>query len=169
MRHFSHTRGTARLINSRSELGLATHFVPSRRVPQLISFLASIDKPTLPVINAAIEEHYDEPLAEEPRNPLVGDVRTALDASFSHRTVEEIFATLEKLGSSAPADVGKWAKSTLTSLQLRSPTSLKVSLEAIRRGKRLSLADALRMEMGIATAFLVRYNPPAIKDLLGSI
>ncbi|KAL5490032.1 EHD3 [Sanghuangporus weigelae] len=136
------------------ELGLATHFVPSRRVPQLLSLLGSMDEPTLPMINKAIEDHFGESLAEEARNPLIGDVRVALDTAFGHKTVEEILAALEKLGNSASADVGKWAKNTLASLKLRSPISLKVALEAIRRGKRLSLADALRMELGIATAFL---------------
>lgn len=144
-----------------SELLLATHFVPSRRVPQLLSLLGSMDKPTPLMINAALEEHHGEPLVEEARNPLVGEVRDALDTAFGHNTVEEIVASLEELEKSGSAKVGEWAKKTLASLHLRSPTSLKVTLQAIRRGKRLSLADALRMEMRIATAFLVRNFPSA--------
>lgn len=113
-----------------------------------------MNEPTLEMINAAIEDHVGEP--DEGGNPLVGDVRAALDGAFGHNKVEEIFARLEELANSESEAVSKWAKETLASLQLRSPTSLKVALQAVRRGKNLSLANALRMEMGIATAFLVR-------------
>lgn len=53
-------------------------------------------------------------------------------------------------------DTGKWAATTLDQINLRSPTSLKVTLEAIRRGKNMSLGEVLQMEMELATAFIVR-------------
>ena len=118
--------------------------------------LESMEDPTLERINAAIEEHYEDPLEDEEIGTILGTHRGALDTAFGHNTVEEIFEALEKLRQTESGMIGGWAKSTLSSLRLRSPTSLKVALEAIRRGKKLSLSDALRMELGIATAFLVR-------------
>lgn len=107
-------------------------------------------------INAAIEDHYGEPLAEEVSNPYTGELRVALDIAFGHNSIEEIMESLRDMEQSRQRLVGDWAKKTLLTLEQRSPTSLKVALRAVRLGKNLTLANALRMEMGIATSFLVR-------------
>jgi len=141
------------------EHGLATHFVPSSRIPQLLGQLESFDDPTPERINSTIEEFYGERSVDEQTNTIVGDVRVAVDTAFGHNSVEKILESLtEFLGSSSEA-VASWAKSTLTELNLRSPTSLVVALEAIHRGKQMSLAEVLQMEMGIATAFLSGGSP----------
>ena len=88
----------------------------------------------------------------------MGVVRNALDTAFRHDTVEEIVESLATLSSSSDTHVSKWAKRTWETLDLRSPTSLKVALAAIRHGKNLSLRDALQMETGIATAYCVSHR-----------
>ena len=138
-----------------SELGIATHYVPSKRVPGLLEAISAIENPSYAQINSIIEEHYGEPLANEPGNTFVNELREAVDTAFGKDTVEDIISTLEELMRSKSEIVAKWAESTLSSLNMRSPTSLKVALEAIRRGKKLTLSQALGMEMGIANAFLV--------------
>lgn len=75
--------------------------------------------------------------------------------AFGHNTVEEIVDSLTKLTSTADDAVAKWASETLVTLHMRSPTSLKVALKALRRGKEMTLLQALQMEMGIATAYCV--------------
>lgn len=90
----------------------------------------------------------------------MGAVRNALDSAFRHNSVEEILESLETFSSSADIRVNGWAKQTLEILHMRSPTSLKVALAAIRRGGDMSLQDALQMEMGIATAYCVSHTPP---------
>jgi 3-hydroxyisobutyryl-CoA hydrolase len=75
--------------------------------------------------------------------------------AFRHDTVEEIVEDVTKLTSSSDDAVAKWASETLNTLHMRSPTSLKVALEAVRRGKKMTLLQALQMEMGIATAYCV--------------
>lgn len=52
-------------------------------------------------------------------------------------------------------EIRAWAEETLSVMNMRSPTSLKVALEAIRKGKQLSLLEALNMELKIATAYCV--------------
>ena len=84
-------------------------------------------------------------------------VRKALDEAFSEPTVEEIISSLTEMTKNE-GEVGEWAKATLHELHMRSPTSLKVALQAIRRGKKMTLAEVLQMEMNVATAFIVRLH-----------
>jgi 3-hydroxyisobutyryl-CoA hydrolase len=115
--------------------------------------LAEYENPTLDQINCTIEELHSERQPDEPSGKLMGAVRNVLDSAFRHSSVEKIFESLATLSSSPDTRVGGWAKQTLETLHMRSPTSLKVALAAIRRGVNMSLQDALQMEMGIATAY----------------
>ncbi|KAG2146861.1 3-hydroxyisobutyryl-coenzyme A hydrolase [Suillus bovinus] len=135
------------------ELGLATHFVSSRTVPNLLTRLSDLEDPTSAMIDETIEDHYAKRLPDEPVGKLTGRTRQALDMAFRHDTVEEIVEDLTKLALTSDDSIAKWASGTLETLHLRSPTSLKVALEAIRRGKKMTLLQALQMEMGIATAY----------------
>lgn len=141
-----------------SEHGFATHFVPSRRIPHLLSRLASLEVPRLDLIDRTIEEHSAEREPDEPLAPFLGAKRIALDSAFRHNSVEAIFEDLRSSSDHSDADVSAWARQTMDTLQMRSPTSLKVALQAIRRGKSMTLLEALQMELGIATAFCVS-NP----------
>lgn len=76
--------------------------------------------------------------------------------------MEEIIVELQSiLKGSTHESVRSWAQETLDALSMRSPTSLKVALAAVRRGKNMPLLEALQMEMNIATAFCVRVLPLA--------
>ena len=114
------------------------------------------------MINSTIELSYCEPDASEPPIPLIGSVRAALDSAFSHKSVEKIFESLEDYKQSSDEPVKAWATSTLETLHLRSPTSLRIALHALRENKDSGLIDALRTELGIATAFCVRHSLGAI-------
>jgi 3-hydroxyisobutyryl-CoA hydrolase len=146
----------AKYTPSTSEHGLATHYIPSRRIPQLLDSLAELNQPHPSLIDRTIEDLSCEREPDEPRSPFTGAKRIALDTAFRHNTVEAIFNELETLSKIDNEEVKKWAADTLTTLHLRSPTSLKVALEAVRRGSRMSLLQALDMELKIATAFCVR-------------
>ena len=139
-----------------SELGFATHYIPSRRIPILLDRLASLEDAHISVIDRTIEEFASERLPEEPPTPLTGETRIALDWAFRHDRVEGILADLESLKDHSNPSVSQWAYKTLGALHLRSPTSLKVSLKAIRTGRQMTLLEALQMEVKIAGAFCVR-------------
>jgi 3-hydroxyisobutyryl-CoA hydrolase len=141
------------------ELGLATHYVPSRTIPSLMARLAEYENPSLTQINCTIEELHSERQPDEPSGKLMGAVRNALDSAFRYDSVEKILESLATLSSSPDTRVSGWAKQTLETLEMRSPTSLKVALAAIRRGGNMSLQDALQMEMGIATAYCSGASP----------
>lgn len=139
-----------------SEHGIATHFIPSRRVPMLLENVSTLEKPTFAQINDIIEENSSE--SEHlgtMASALVGPVRVALDFAFRHNKVEDIVTDLDALVEHRDPAISKWASRTLESLNLRSPTSLKVALRAIRRGKEKSVIEALEMEYAIAAALCV--------------
>ncbi|CDO73582.1 hypothetical protein BN946_scf185014.g52 [Trametes cinnabarina] len=149
-------------LNGRAvfEHGFATHYVESRRIPALLERLAALEDPTYQKIDELIEESSSDREPDEATTAIIGAKREALDMAFRHNTVEKIVATLkEQSESHADEEVRQWAADTLSELDKRSPTSLKVALAAIRRGKHLSLLDALQMEMNIATAFCSGVTP----------
>jgi len=65
-----------------------------------------------------------------------------IDSIFALPTVIDIITTLEQ----TPGD---WASRTAHCLRQRSPLMLHVSLEQVRRGRHLSMAEDLRMERNI--------------------
>ena len=121
----------------------------------LIDRLAELSKPHLGLIDRTIEDLSAEREPDDPPPPFVGPKRVALDSAFRHDSVEKIIIDLENLTKTEDSSVAQWASETMAMLHMRSPTSLKVGLEAIRRGRRMTLGQALNMELKIATAFCV--------------
>ncbi|KAG6854712.1 hypothetical protein C0991_002425 [Blastosporella zonata] len=141
------------------QLGFATHYIPSRRVPILLDRLSSLEDAHVSVINNAIEEFSAERSPEEKSYSLSGEVREALDHAFRHVEVEKIFEDLKIFADHTSSAVSQWATETLEALHLRSPTSLKVALKAIRKGRHMTLLDTLQMELKIAAAFCNGASP----------
>ncbi|WP_193170405.1 enoyl-CoA hydratase/isomerase family protein [Nisaea nitritireducens] len=124
----------------------ATHFVPSESLPALREELLALDLKgdAAGRIEVLLSEHSaacgDAPLAEH---------RSVIDSAFSHDRIEDILAALK-------ADGGSFGEETAALLEHRSPTSLKVTLEMVRRGARCaSLAEDLEMEFTMVQSFLV--------------
>jgi enoyl-CoA hydratase/carnithine racemase len=80
----------------------------------------------------------------EPGKPLgtLMQHRSEIDDVFALPDVRRIIGALES-GKS------EWAQRTAAALRMRSPLMLHVTLEQVRRGRVLSLADELRMERGM--------------------
>jgi enoyl-CoA hydratase/carnithine racemase len=70
----------------------------------------------------------------------------AIDLHFGRDSVPAIIASLE--GEKRP-EFGDWAAKTLDALSKKSPTMLAVTLEQLRRGAKMSLADCFRMELNM--------------------
>ncbi|KAI8836552.1 ClpP/crotonase-like domain-containing protein [Chytriomyces cf. hyalinus JEL632] len=120
--------------------GIATHYIPSKRIPSLLEVLADIESDDLTDINMALEK-FSEPLKQEVFNSwsLGGEVAAAIDRTFKFNTVEEIVGALEN-------EKSEWSVKTLEELKSVSPTSLKLTLEQLRRGKNLDFSSCFRME-----------------------
>lgn len=115
-------------------LGIATHFVSSAKLPEILERLARGAAPD------------DAILAEPAPNPTLAQDRATIDRCFDAPSVEAI---LERLSS----DGGEFAQKTLATLRLKSPTALKVTHRAIRNGAGLSFKDCMRMEYRLTHRF----------------
>jgi len=156
--------------------GFTSHYVPSERLAALESRLAELDQSaTVEDVNAALNEYSadaDELAQAMKEYKLVGPVRRALDFTFSRATAEEMMETLQKIedGSLSSKEMGKivregeeskleevkaWAKETREQIELRSPTSVKLSIKAIREGAKLNIEEVLAMDNRIAAACCV--------------
>lgn len=122
----------------------------------LLDRLSSLETSDMTIIDRTLEELSSEREQEETAPPFVNEKRAALDHAFRHHRVERIIADLELFSMDNDPTIREWASETLQTLRLRSPTSLKVALRAIRLGKTQTLTEALNMELKIATAFCVR-------------
>lgn len=123
----------------------ATHFVTSESLPALRGALLALDlsDDAEGRISALLSEYAgscgDAPLAEH---------REVIDRAFSHDRIEDILVVLKEHG-------GRFGEETAGLLAHRSPTSLKVTLEMVRRGARCaSLAEDLEMEFTMVQSFM---------------
>ncbi|RUS22253.1 ClpP/crotonase-like domain-containing protein [Endogone sp. FLAS-F59071] len=129
--------------------GIATHYVPSLRLQALEDRLSELETSDHEVINAAIEDFVGE---FNPNNySLRGDTRQTIDRCFRFDSVDEIIEALGK-------EETYWAKTTTDTLLKMSPTSLKVTLQQLRKGKQLGIADCFKMEFNLVQKFLVTHD-----------
>jgi enoyl-CoA hydratase/carnithine racemase len=85
---------------------------------------------------------------------LAGDLPVAPLAQFrpaidEHFAASSIPALLRSLEAESRPQFLEWAKTTVDLINTRSPTMLAVTLEQLKRGKSMTLAQCLRMELGM--------------------
>ena len=120
------------------------------RVPGALGIYLGLAGPTIGAADAIYCGLADVYVGtqESPSGELEA-LRPAIDHHFGKPTVGEIVASLEREEEPRYRD---WAVKTLEALAKRSPTLLDVTLEQIRRGARLPLADCFRMELNLMHA-----------------
>lgn len=114
-------------------VGLADTYVPSERLPLLLSDLERAHP------DAAIARHAEP----APESPLAAD-RVWIDPSFAAATVPEILAGLRS---------GGWKSVELAdTIEAKSPVAVAVALESLRRAAALpDLEAALEQELRVST------------------
>lgn len=109
-------------------------------------------------------------MASGPAYELAGVTRRAIDVIFARKTVEEIVRDLKALEqgelnlkkiaiegqTNDISALQRWAQETRETLEKRSPTSLKLTLRAIREGAKLDIDEVFVMDTRIGTACCVR-------------
>lgn len=118
-------------------LGVATHFVAADALAALRDRLAAVAAEGSGAVRAALDA-----AASDPGTAPLAAHREAIDRHFSHPSVEAICQSLA-------GDPDDWAQETLRELGTKSPTSLKLSLAALRRGAERDLDECLAMEYRI--------------------
>ncbi|HEX4782093.1 MAG TPA: enoyl-CoA hydratase/isomerase family protein [Usitatibacter sp.] len=81
--------------------------------------------------------------------PALWTLREPIERHFSRASVAEIVSSLE---SESHPHFRRWADETLAKLRKHSPLMLCVTLEQLRRGATMGLADCFRMELGLMRA-----------------
>ena len=127
--------------------GIATHYVASDDLDDLKEAL--IDATTTEGSNVGsvlLSFHKEIPTNES----FLAKHRTEIDYAFEDKTsMEQIIEQLSQKTDS------EFCKKTLSTLHRMSPTSLKVTLEGLKRGKSLpSIKEVLEMEYRMAQAFM---------------
>lgn len=120
-------------------LGLADHYVPSHQLPGLVAALGT-ESP-----GAAVARHA----VEAPASALAAG-REWIDTCYASADAGEIVARLRAWrgagsgGAAQAADV----------IETKSPTSVKVTLESLRRARHMTLDEALAQEYRAGLRFL---------------
>jgi enoyl-CoA hydratase/carnithine racemase len=91
-------------------------------------------------------------LHRDPGEGELARLTPVIQRIFASSSVEEILDRLDKEQGEDEA----WAKATAAEIRKKSPTSLKVAFAQMRRGRTLSLADALRLEFRLAFQMIAR-------------
>ena len=119
---------------------VATHFLPSELVPNLMKQVASAD------FSVGAAEMLNEILRTLTHSIPAGSFeahRAVIDTCFAFDTAEEIVAALE-------ADGSGWALAQVKTLRSKSPETIKVALRQLREGRRLtSFRENMQMEYRI--------------------
>ena len=127
--------------------GIATHYVQSNQLEEIQRALVEATKgeDTLGDCAASVLMSYHDHSIDLDAS-FLSKHREDIDEAFDGKdSMEEIFDSLESMG--ADSDFGQ---STLKTLRQMSPTSMKVTLEGLKRGARArTIGEALQMEYRI--------------------
>jgi enoyl-CoA hydratase len=123
---------------------VATHRVPSSRFPEVQDALCgniSVDA----VIGAFAQAEARDPSPLRRHADLI-------DRVFAEDRAEDILARLDHVAAGAN-ESSTFATAAATSIRAKSPTSLKVTLALMRRGRNLDFDECMRTEFRVASRF----------------
>jgi enoyl-CoA hydratase/carnithine racemase len=92
-------------------------------------------------------------LAAEPGPAPLAAMRPAIDQHFAS---DSVAALLQSLHTETRPEFKAWAQQTAALIATRSPTMLAVTLKQLRLGRSMTLAQCLRMEIGMARQCLAQ-------------
>lgn len=127
--------------------GAATHHVRSDRFADLTAALCG---------NVSVDAILSA-FAETPGEGIVSRRRRALDRLFAASRVEDIVLSLDREAGSGSADAD-WAGAQAATIRSKSPTSLKIALAQMRRGKGLPFEECMRMEFRIVSRIVYAHD-----------
>ncbi|MFN7693783.1 MAG: enoyl-CoA hydratase/isomerase family protein [Burkholderiales bacterium] len=129
--------GQTLLAGDAISLGLADVFVPSPAWHGVLKALRETPQPSAEHVVATVMECVElAPEVEQLHE------RDRIDHCFGQANLNAVVSALKSDGSS-------WATHTLNQLAGNSPTAMELSLRLVRLGRKLSLADELRLELNL--------------------
>ncbi|GLT36668.1 hypothetical protein SLA2020_110310 [Shorea laevis] len=128
--------------------GLATHFVPSEKLPELEKRLISLKTGNINAVKSAIEEFSLDVQLDE---GSILNKQSVIDECFSKDTVADIIKSFE---AEASKEGNGWISPVLKGLKRSSPTGLKITLRSIHEGRKQTLAESLKKEFRLTMNIL---------------
>ncbi|WP_092281279.1 enoyl-CoA hydratase/isomerase family protein [Pseudomonas prosekii] len=159
--------------------GLADWYLESARLGQLDELLDHLEWHETPLkdLQGALAKIAAQQLPDAPLSAL----RPAIDHFFG---LPDVASMVEQMREVTVANSHEWAKSTADLLESRSPLAMGVTLEMLRRGRKLSLEQCFALELHLdrqwfdrgdliegVRALLIdkdkqpRWNPPTLQAL----
>lgn len=137
--------------------GFATHYVPSERIPSLVSSLSNLNPPVLngtkdpastlrdqkdyfAQVNELIDEFAETKLPKDYKFHLSNDEIALINAAFSKPTFDEALDTFKTAGT-------EFGTKTYNRLAAKSPTCTRVAFELLNRGLKNTIRGQLELEM----------------------
>ena len=134
--------------------GLSTHYISSKKLEKLYEKLIDATITNVDVIKVldAFHEEGKEEMAKHVRDCFIAKHAEIIEKTFYNKdSVEHIMTTLEE----CQGERDDFSVNTLATLKSRSPTSLKVTFEGMRRGLQAqSIGECLQMEFRMSQAFM---------------
>ncbi|KAL1936353.1 hypothetical protein VTP01DRAFT_487 [Rhizomucor pusillus] len=127
--------------------GIASHYVPSVRLPALEDRLIDLEISDYEIIHRVIEEFVEPPTTDS--SAFSHEIRDIIDRCFCYDTIDEIIAALDHQKPST------FVRETKQKLLSASPTSLRVTLKALRKAETMTLCECLAMEFDLIQKFMV--------------
>jgi len=126
------------------EFGLATHVILSDQQDNLIQALVedSFKSNDFDRVSQVIEN-----FVSDASTPILTNHANTIAECFDGETVEDIMTRLEEANS-------EWSLLATKMLQKKSPTSLKVTLEQLRRAQNMKFNNIMKMEFNMALQFM---------------
>ena len=127
---------------------MATHYVPTEKTAELREALGTAS------FGADAKATVDQVLlgfAADPGPAPLAQVRAQIDRCFSKHSIEAILAALA-------AEDTDWARAQIALLGKQSPTSLKVSLEQLTRGRSQEVEACMIMEYRLSQACMAGHD-----------
>ena len=134
--------------------GVATHYVESARLEDLVAALADAR------LEAASVEAVIADFAGDPGPAPLAEQREAIDRCFAAESVEAILEALR-------AEASPWADKLVGLMEKASPTALKLAFRQIHEGAELDFATAMTLEYRLSQACMYGHDfPEGVRALI---
>jgi enoyl-CoA hydratase len=127
--------------------GMATHHIPSPHFADVLEALCGSD-----AVDAVLDS-----FAVTPGTGPILTRRAVIDDLFAGDRVEAILARLDHKAREVGPD-REWAEATAAAINSKSPTSLKIALAQMRRGKAWSFAQCMKAEFRIVSRIVYSHD-----------
>lgn len=135
--------------------GVATHYVESALLEDLIAALAAADSEDAAAVDAVIAG-----FAGDPGPAPLAEQREAIDRCFATESVEAILEALR-------AEATPWADKLAGLMERASPTGLKLAFRQIHEGAELDFAAAMTLEYRLSQACMYGHDfPEGVRALI---